>query len=49
MAVYTDVTAEELAGFLAGYELGDTTKPVYRSPRITYVVPSNDIKKWLGW
>jgi homoserine kinase type II len=23
MAVYTDVTAEELAGFLAGYELGD--------------------------
>ena len=23
MAVYTDVTAEELAGFLAGYELGE--------------------------
>ncbi len=39
----------ELIGMVAGYELGDTTKPVYRSPRITYVVPSNDIKKWLGW
>jgi Ser/Thr protein kinase RdoA (MazF antagonist) len=23
MAVYTDVSAEELAGFLAGYDLGD--------------------------
>jgi len=39
----------ELIGMVAGYELGDTTKPQYRSPRITYVVPSNDIKKWLGW
>jgi len=39
----------ELIGMVAGYELGDTTKPEYRSPRITYVVPSNDIRKWLGW
>ncbi len=39
----------ELIGMVAGYELGDTTKPQYKSPRITYVVPSNDIKKWLGW
>ncbi len=39
----------ELIGMLAGYELGDTTKPQYRSPRIAYVVPANDIKKWLGW
>ena len=39
----------ELLGMVAGYELGDTTKPQYRSPRITYAVPSNDIKKWLGW
>lgn len=39
----------ELIGMVAGYELGDTTKPQYRSPRIAYVVPSNDIKKWLGW
>jgi S1-C subfamily serine protease len=39
----------ELIGMVAGYELGDTTKPQYRSPRIAYVVPSNDIKRWLGW
>jgi S1-C subfamily serine protease len=39
----------ELIGMVAGYELGDTTKPQYRSPRIAYVVPANDIKKWLGW
>jgi S1-C subfamily serine protease len=39
----------ELIGMVAGYELGDTTKPHYRSPRIAYVVPANDIKKWLGW
>jgi len=39
----------ELVGMIAGYELGDTTKPQYRSPRIAYVVPANDIKKWLGW
>jgi serine protease Do len=39
----------ELVGMVAGYELGDTTKPQYRSPRIAYVVPANDIKKWLGW
>lgn len=39
----------ELIGMVAGYELGDTTKPQYRSPRIAYVVPANDIRKWLGW
>jgi S1-C subfamily serine protease len=39
----------ELIGMVAGYELGDTTKPQYRSPRIAYVVPVNDIRKWLGW
>ena len=39
----------ELIGMVAGYELGDTTKPLYRSPRIVYAVPSNDIKRWLGW
>jgi len=39
----------ELIGMVAGYELGDTTQPQYRSPRIAYVVPSNDIRKWLGW
>ncbi len=39
----------ELIGMLAGYELGDTTRPQYRSPRIAYVVPANDIRKWLGW
>ena len=39
----------ELIGMVAGYELGDTTKPQYRSPRIAYGVPANDIKKWLGW
>ena len=39
----------ELVGMVAGYELGDTAKPQYRSPRIAYVVPANDIKKWLGW
>lgn len=38
-----------LIGMVAGYEMGDTTKPVYRSPRIAYAVPSNDIKRWIGW
>ncbi len=38
----------ELIGMVAGYEMGDTTKPVYRSPRIAYVVPVNDIRKWLA-
>jgi S1-C subfamily serine protease len=38
----------ELIGMIAGYVLGDTTKPTYRSPRIAYAVPSNDIRKWLG-
>lgn len=38
----------ELIGMVAGYELGDTTRPTYRSPRITYAVPVNDIRAWLG-
>jgi putative serine protease PepD len=37
-----------LIGMVAGYELGDTGKAQYRSPRIAYVVPVNDIRKWLG-
>ncbi len=38
----------ELIGMIAGYELGDTTKPKYLSPRIAYAVPVDDIRKWLG-
>jgi putative serine protease PepD len=41
-------TRGELIGMVAGYELGDTTRPIYRSPRITYAVPVNDIRAWLG-
>jgi putative serine protease PepD len=37
-----------LIGMVAGYELGDTSRSHYRSPRIAYVVPVNDIRKWLG-
>ena len=29
-----------LIGMVAGYELGDTTKRPYVSPRITYAIPS---------
>ncbi|MEN8198206.1 MAG: serine protease, partial [Pseudomonadota bacterium] len=36
-----------LIGIVAGYELGDTTKTPYVSPRITYVVPSNGIAAFL--
>lgn len=36
-----------LIGIVAGYELGDTTKTPYLSPRITYVVPSNGIAAFL--
>ena len=37
-----------LIGMVASYELGDTTKWPYRSPKITYVVPVADIRRWLG-
>ena len=37
----------ELIGIVAGYELGDTSKTPYVSPRITYVVPSNAIATFL--
>jgi len=37
-----------LIGMVASYELGDTTKWPYRSPKITYVVPIADIRRWLG-
>lgn len=39
--------AGRLVGMVAGYELGDTTKTPYVSPRITYIVPADDIAKWL--
>lgn len=38
----------ELIGIVAGYELGDTSKTPYVSPRITYVVPSDTIAKFLA-
>ena len=37
-----------LIGMVAGYELGDTTKRPYVSPRITYVIPSNGLRAFLG-
>ena len=37
-----------LIGMVAGYELGDTTKRPYVSPRITYVIPSNGLKAFLA-
>lgn len=37
----------EVIGMVASYELGDTSKWPYRSPRITYVVPVRDIRTWL--
>ena len=40
--------AGRLVGMIASYELGDTTKWPYRSPRITYVVPVADIRRWLA-
>jgi S1-C subfamily serine protease len=36
-----------LIGMVAGYELGDTTKRPYISPRITYVIPANGLKAFL--
>jgi S1-C subfamily serine protease len=37
-----------LVGMVASYELGDTTKPVYVSPRITYVVPAKTLADFLA-
>lgn len=37
-----------LVGMVASYELGDTTKPVYVSPRITYVVPARTLAVFLA-
>lgn len=37
----------ELIGMVAGYELGDTTKRPYISPRITYAIPVAGIKAFL--
>jgi putative serine protease PepD len=39
--------AGELVGMVAGYELGDTTKTPYVSPRITYAVPASGIRAFL--
>ena len=36
-----------VVGMVASYELGDTTKWPYRSPRIAYAVPVADIRRWL--
>ena len=36
-----------LIGMVAGYELGDTTKRPYVSPRITYVIPSSGLRAFL--
>ena len=37
----------ELIGMVAGYELGDTTKRPYVSPRITYAIPIAEIRDFL--
>lgn len=37
-----------LVGMVASYELGDTTKPAYVSPRITYVVPARTLAAFLA-
>ncbi|MCZ6862783.1 MAG: serine protease [Alphaproteobacteria bacterium] len=37
----------ELIGMIAGYELGDTTKRPYISPRITYAIPIAGIRDFL--
>lgn len=39
--------AGELVGMVAGYELGDTTRTPYVSPRITYAVPATGIRAFL--
>lgn len=37
-----------LIGMVAGYELGDTTKRPYVSPRITYVIPTSGLRAFLA-
>lgn len=37
-----------LIAMVAGYELGDTTKIPYVSPRITYAVPSNAVRRYVA-
>lgn len=37
-----------LIGMVTGYELGDTTKATYVSPRVTYAVPSNAIRQYVA-
>ncbi|MHA1537898.1 MAG: S1C family serine protease [Alphaproteobacteria bacterium] len=39
--------AGKLIGMVAGYELGDTTKRPYISPRITYAIPVAGIREFL--
>ena len=36
-----------LVGIVAGYELGDTTKRPYVSPRITYAIPADEVQAFL--
>jgi len=36
-----------VVGMVAGYELGDTTRTPYVSPRIAYAVPAADIARYL--
>ncbi len=37
----------EFIGMVAGYELGDTSRPRYVSPRIAYAVPAADVAAFL--
>ena len=37
-----------LVGIVAGYELGDTTKRPYVSPRITYAIPADEVRAFLA-
>ena len=37
-----------LVGIVAGYELGDTTKRPYVSPRITYAIPADEVQAFLA-
>jgi len=39
--------AGELIGMVAGYELGDTTRRPYISPRITYAIPITGLREFM--